>query len=248
MKILGKKGPAKHLKRELAPKVWPIHRKKHVWAVKTIPGPHPFKQSIPLKIVFREILGLAQNNREAKMLSKEGKIIVDGKPRKDERFPIGIMDLVEIPDMKQRFRVMPVKGGKLKLCEVKEGESNFKLCRVEGKTLVNGGRIQFNLHDGTNILVSDGFENIKVNDVLKVKIPEREVLDHIPLKTDTQALITGGRSQGVWGTVIEIGSEPGAKKTVMIKTQDGENVKTLAKYVFPIGSTAPFSESLEASV
>ncbi|MBS7619475.1 30S ribosomal protein S4e [Candidatus Bathyarchaeota archaeon] len=242
------KGPAKHLKRELAPTVWPIHRKKHVWTVRTMPGPHPLRESIPLKIVFREILKLAQNNKEVKMLVKEGKVLVDGKPRKDERFPVGIMDVVEIPEIEQKFRVIPIKGGKLKLQEINEDESNFKLCRVEGKTLVKGGKVQLNLHDGTNILVSEDFENIKVNDVLKMKIPEREILDRIFFQKGVQALITGGRSQGVSGIIVEIGSEPGAKKTVSVETSNGEKVKTLAKYVFPIETTEPLIKSKEARI
>ena len=245
MKFLGK-GPDKHLKRELAPTVWPIHRKKYVWTVRTMPGPHPLRESIPLKIVFREILKLAQNNKEVKMLVKEGKVLVDGKPRKDERFPVGIMDVVEIPDTKQKFRVVPIKGGKLNLQEINEDEANFKLCRVEGKTLVNGGKVQLNLHDGTNILVSEDFKNIKVKDVLKMKIPERDILDRILFQKGVQALITGGRSQGVLGTIVEIGTELGEKKTVSMETSNGEKVKTLAKYVFPIEKTEHYTQSKEA--
>ncbi|RLI07425.1 30S ribosomal protein S4e [Candidatus Bathyarchaeota archaeon] len=236
---MGKKGPSRHLKRELSPKFWPIHRKEHVWAVKTSPGPHPFRESLPLLVVVRDILGYAETGKEAKMLIKQGKVLVDGKPRKDERYPVGVMDVVELPDAKQLFRVLPARGGRMKLHPIKGGEAGFKLCRILGKTTVNGGRIQLNLHDGRNIIVADGEDLYKVNDVLQLKVPEQEVLSHIRFEQGVQAVITGGRSQGRHGVVIGVGSEPGRKRTATIRTADGEDVRTLAKYIFAVGSDKP---------
>jgi len=236
---MGKKGPSRHLKRELSPKFWPVHRKEHVWAIKTLPGPHTFKESMPLLVVVRDLLGYAGTGKEAKMLIKQGKVLVDGKPRRDERYPIGVMDVVGLPDAKQLFRVLPALGGRMKLHPIEGGEASFKLCRIVGKTTVKGGGTQLNLHDCRNVVLPGDEDPYKVNDVLQLKVPEQEVLGHISFEQGVLAIITGGRSQGKSGVVMGFGSEPGAKQTATIRTPDGEEVRTLAGYVFAIGSGEP---------
>lgn len=236
---MGKKGPSKHLKRELSPKFWPIHRKEHVWAVKTSPGPHTFRGSMPLLVVVRDVLGYAETSKEAEMLIKQGRILVDGKPRRDERYPVGVMDVVELPDAKQLFRVLPAHGRRLKLHPIKGGEAGFKLCLIVGKTTLNGGRTQLNLHDGRNILLPVEEERHKVHDVLQLKIPEQEIIADIKFELGVLAVVTGGKSQGQHGVVAGLGSEPGKKRTATIQTPDGEEVRTLAKYVFAVGSGKP---------
>jgi len=237
---LGKKGPSKHLKREMSPKFWPIHRKEHVWTVKTGSGPHAFKESMPLLVVVRDLLGYAETGKEAKKLIKYGQVLVDGKPRRDERYPLGFMDVVELTDAQQVYRVLPSHGGKMKLHTIKANEAGFKLCRIVGKANVKGGGTQLNLHDGRNVVPPEDDEaQYKVNDVLQLTVPEQEVLGHISFEQGVQAIITGGRSQGKRGVLIGFGSEPGKKQTATIRTPDGEDVRTLARYVFAVGSKEP---------
>ncbi len=237
---MGKKGPSRHLKREMSPKFWPIHRKEHVWTVKTNSGPHAFKESMPLLVVVRDLLGYAKTGKEAKMLIKDGKVLVDGKPRRDECYPTGLMDIVELPDAEQMFRVLPAKGGRMKLHPIKGGEAGFKLCRIVGKTIVKGEGTQVNLHDGRNIIPPDDDETqYKVNDVIQLKVPEQEILGHVSFEQGVHAIITGGRSQGVRGLVTGFWSEPGKKQTATIRTTDGEDVRTLVQYLFAVGSKEP---------
>ena len=78
-----------------------------------------------------------------------------------------------------------------------------------------------------------------VNDVLKIKIPSQEIVEHIPFKDQLQVVIIGGRSQGENGIIIGLGDEPGWKKTATVRTPKGNDIRTLAKYVFPIGMAQP---------
>jgi small subunit ribosomal protein S4e len=233
---MGKKGPSRHLKREMSPVSWPIHRKEKVWTIRTSSGSHSLDNSIPLLIIIRDSLGYAHNEREARFIINEKKILVDGKTVKNEKFPIGLMDVVEIPEANQIYRLLPRRKGKFVLHGIGKEESEFKLCKITGKTVVKGGNIQINLHDGRNVLLQDNIEDFKVNDVIKLKIPEQEVLDHIVFKVGVQVIITGGRSQGKYGSLMNIGDEATKNRTVDIKTSNGEEVRTLEKYVFSIGS------------
>lgn len=236
---MGRKGPTRHLKRHQSPTFWPLHKKEKVWATKTSPGPHNFSSSIPINVILRDFLKHASTNREAKMIVKQGKVKVDGKVRFNERYPTGLMDVIAIPDARETFRILPEKGGRYKLHSIKGEEYNFKLCKIVGKYTLKDNITQLRLHDGKNIQVSTN-NTYKVNDILKIKLPELEILEHIKFKDMLPTIITGGRSQGETGTIIGLGDEPGWKKTVTIRTPRGEDIRTLLKYVFPLGE----SESL----
>ncbi|MCW4049258.1 MAG: 30S ribosomal protein S4e [Candidatus Bathyarchaeota archaeon] len=236
---MGNKGPTKHMKRHQSPAFWPIHRKSGVWTIKTSSGPHSTATSIPTTVLIRDQLKYAKTAKEAKYLIKQGKLLVDGKQRIDERFPVGLMDLVSIPDSGEVFRVLPDHNGRLKLQPITGDEVAFKLCKIKGKTSLPGKKTQLNLHDGQNLTIAAESDQYKVNDVLKIKVPEKEIMDHIEFKEMQQSIITGGRSQGAKGMIIGLGPEPGWKKTATIRTAEGEDIKTLARYVFVVGSKEP---------
>lgn len=233
---MGKKGPTRHLKRHQSPSHWPVHRKGGVWTIRTHPGPHNLANSIPAAIILRDQLKYAKTASEAKTILANRKLLIDGKPRAENAFPIGLMDVLHIPDTGEYFRVLPDHGGKLKFQTIDSAEAGFKLYRITGKTSQREGKTQLNLHDGSNILVKTEQDQYKVNDVLKIKIPEKEIQDSIEFKEMQQVIITGGRSQGAKGTLIGLGPEPGWKRTATIRTPNGDDIRTLAQYLFVVGS------------
>jgi small subunit ribosomal protein S4e len=157
----------------------------------------------------------------------------------DQRFPVGLMDVVTLPDTKENFRILPDHNGKLRLQPITEDEAKFKLVRVTGKTTLTGKRTQLSFHDGQNLTVAAEADSYSVNDVIKLKVPEKEVLDHVEFKEMMQSIVTGGRSQGARGMIIGLGPEPGWKKTCTIRTPEGEDIRTLSGYVFVVGSKQP---------
>jgi len=241
---MGKKGAKQRLKREVSPVFWPIHRKEKVWAVRPSSGPHGSRESLPLLVVLRDLLDYAETRREAEIMLTEGKIKVDGTTRTDERFPVGLMDTLEIPDTSQSFRVLPSKSG-LVLHPVSSEESTFKLCRIESKTTTRNGHIQLNLHDGRNLLVKTAdhlrpAEDIyKVLDVLRIRVPGQEILDHLKFRERALALITGGKSRGRLGQILSVEKRPGLLDTVTLRSRDGSETRTVISYIFPVGIDSP---------
>ena len=141
---------SKHMKRLNAPKALKIHRKERIWTVRTQPGPHAVKESIPLGLVVRDYLELADTLRETKRVLSDGGILVDGLVRKNYKFPCGFMDVISIPKMKKDYRILFNQRGKLTLMPIKTADAKWKLCRVENKKTLKGDQIQINLHDGNN--------------------------------------------------------------------------------------------------
>jgi len=190
-------------------------------------------------------LGYAETGREARILIKEGRFLVDGKVRRDPKYPVGLMDVVEIPDAGEAYRVLPGKG-RFVLHPVGEEEKGFKLCRIENKTTVKGGHIQLNLHDGRNVLIRvenprNPVEDVyKTYDVLKISIPEQEVLEHIKFGEGVYAIVTWGRRMGEVGRVVEVSRGSMLKPwTVKLRRVDGSTFETVRDYVFALGVEKP---------
>ncbi len=236
---MGKKGPSRHLKRPQSPSFWSIKRKSGKWTMRTSPGPHSLHTSIPIGVVLRDELRYAKSAKEVKILVTQRKIFVDGKTRVNERHPVGLMDVISVPESKEFFRVLPDHGGKLKFLPITEEEAKYKLVKITGKKTQPGGKTQLNLHDGYNKVVSAEEDDYNVNDVLKISVPEKEIEGHIEFKEMQQSIVTGGRSQGAQGMIIGFGPEPGWKKTCTIRTAEGEDIRTLSRYVFVVGSNEP---------
>jgi len=188
-----------------------------------------------LSILLRDVLKYATTGKEAKMIVKQGKVKIDGKARLDERFPVGMLEVVTFPDRGENYRALPEKGSGLVLDPIKGDEATFKLCQIIGIKNLAKGVVQLQMHDGRTVNVQPG-GSYRVNDVVKLKVPEQEILDHIAFKEKMQSIITGGRSQGETGVMVGLGSESGRKRTATVRTQRGEDIRTLAKYVFPLGT------------
>jgi small subunit ribosomal protein S4e len=229
-------GSRNHLKRFKAPEMWPIHTKEQTWTTKPSAGPHALKNSIPLVMVVRDMLGLAKNAREAKIILNNCDVLVDGIPRKDHRFPVGFMDVISIPKMDKNYRVIPDYKGRLVLHEIDEKDASFKLCSIENKTTVKGGKTQLNLHDGRNVVTDEDF---KTSDVVVLNIPEQKVSDSIKFEAGSIGLITGGKHIGELGEIESINVTKSPKSnTVLMETEEGTFL-TLTKYVFVIGKDKP---------
>ena len=242
---MGRKGERGHLKRKPAPKMWPIHRKEAVWTVMPKPGPHSLSRSLPLVLIVRDMLKFAKTSKEAKKIISQEKITVNGKVRRDERFLVGLMDVISILDAKKSYRVLPSRKG-LFLHPIKSSEAAFKLCRIEDKTVVKGGHMHLDLHDGTSSLISvndpqkPAEDTYQTLDVLKLSVPDRELLGHTKLTVGAPAIVIGGKNIGKVGKVTTIEKKPNQKRRdllVTIEDKNGDKFQTILDFVFILGDS-----------
>lgn len=244
---MGRKGERGCLKRKPAPKMWPIHRKEAVWTVMPKPGPHSISRSLPLVLVVRDILDFAKTAKEAKNIISQGKIMVDGKVRRDGRFLVGLMDVVSIVDAEKSYRVLP-SGNSLVLHSIDSEEASFKLCRIENKHVVKGGHVHLDLHDGASYRIQvsnpqnpeeDTYQTL---DVLKLSVPDRELLGYTKLTVGAPAIVIGGKNMGKYGKVVTIEKKPSKKRRdllVTIEDKDGNQFQTILDFVFILGDAKP---------
>jgi small subunit ribosomal protein S4e len=244
---LGRKGERGHLKRKPAPKMWPIHRKEAVWTVMPKPGPHSLSRSLPLVLIVRDMLKFAKTAKEAETLISQKKIMVNGKVRRDERFLVGLMDVISIVDAKKSYRILP-SGKGLFLHPVDSDEAAFKLCRIEDKTVVTAGNVHLDLHDGSSFLIKvsnpqnpeeDTYHTL---DILKLSIPDRELLGYTKLAVGASAIVIGGKNIGKYGKVTAIEKKSDKKRRdllVTLKDVNGDQFQTILDFVFVLGDTKP---------
>jgi len=224
------------LKRLAAPGFWPVKKKSKKFVVAPRPGPHPKKASIPIALIIRDILGYAQTIREVKTIMNNSLVKVDGKVKKDYAYPIGLMDIVSIGD--ECFMIIPsIKG--FELVSMKKSESLFKLCRIRDKQCI-GNKIQLNLHDGKNILISKEEGNkYNTGDVLILDTEKNSIKEHLKFEKGSIALIISGHNTGALGKIEDIIITRSPQPNQVVIAIENRKIPIPKDYVFVVGKEKP---------
>ncbi|OGI11940.1 hypothetical protein A3K64_00510 [Candidatus Micrarchaeota archaeon RBG_16_36_9] len=214
------------LKRLASPKWWPIERKIKKFTVSPR-GPHRKDFSLPLQVLLRDSLKLAETGKESKNVIKSGEVLIDGRKIKDPKFGIGIFDLIEIPSLKKSWRTIPRNG--LSLIEIPENEKKLKICKIVDKKTLKGNKNQLNLNDGRNILTK---EKYSTQDSLLIELPEQKIVDHIKFEKGSVAMVLEGRNAGKISKIKEIEKD-------RVWLEDEKTFEVPKKLVIMVGKDKP---------
>jgi len=229
------RGPKKHLKRISAPKSWMLDKLGGTWAPRPSQGPHKLRESIPLAIIVQHRLKYALTGREVKSVlnDKEGNIFIDGKVRRDDKFPAGFMDVLSIKKTGEYFRVLYDTQGKFVLRSIKSDEAKFKLCKVKRKEMGPNKIPYVVTHDGRTIRFPH--PDIAVHDTLKIDIESGKVLDTIKFETGNLVITTQGNNIGRVGVLTTRDRHLGGFDIVHVRDAHGNSFATRIGNVFIIG-------------
>lgn len=172
-----------HQKRLPAPNHYPVERKQNTY-VSTIKGSRSSENAVPAVLVLRDVLGYAETEKEAKQIVKQGDLLRNGDPIKDIKEGIGILDVVEIPETEESYRV--VRKGKY--LDFVETEDTRTVAKVTGKD-VEGDEYVYRLHTGENYRTGDDFET-------QSTLIFNSGVEEIPLEEGETVLVTGGQHAG----------------------------------------------------
>ena len=224
----------KHLKRIAAPATWMVDRKERKF-IAMPKGSFKMAMGMPLITVLKDVLKLVATRKEGKRVLNSKDIMVNGARRKDEKFMIGLMDVLTIKDIGKSYRMLLDKNNTLRLVQVTESEASVKLGKVTGKRSVRKGLIQLTLHDGRSLL---GLAAHSTGDTVVLALPKGGITQHFKLESGCHAYLIGGSNVGRTGVVDNIA---GDKVTIKI----GDDVVEAAKrFVFVIGKDKPIIKSL----
>jgi small subunit ribosomal protein S4e len=227
---------SKKLKRQMAPQFWGITRKSKRFVITVKPGPHKKSHAIPSAVFLRDTLKIVTSLREAKTAIYSGKIKIDGVVRKSLHHAIGLMDVVELENVPDIYRLVPTEEKLLKPIKINESEKSKKLVRVVSKTTINKGKLQIGFHDGRSI-ISDS--KVSVGDTCLIQIPEVKILEVIKLEAGCQGLVTRGNNVGQIGKIetIEEGTFILPKRVIL--TLGDRKIEIPADIIMPIGKEEP---------
>lgn len=236
---------SKHMKRLAAPRSWTIQKKNKTFIAKPSPGSHKTEESIALVSLIRDYLGYAETAREARQIIQSGGVLIDNTARKDTTFPVGLMDIVSVPATKEYFVVLFDKRGKLFLSELKKKEAESKFLKIVDKTILKGGNLQLNLHDGRNILIkvkdsAKPKEDVfKTGDTLVFDMNKKAIKDHLKFEKGATVVVTSGSHRSKVVTLEDIKvTRSSMPNEVYLKDGDGNTFRTIADYVFVIPGAA----------
>lgn len=175
-----------HLKRNQAPKSWPIPRKGTKFLVRNR------KNGIPVLLLIRDVIKKAKNRNEVKEIIHDKKVKVNGKVIRDEKFTLSLFDILELGDNK--FKVV-LKNKKLGLEETKEQE---KISKIINKKILAGNKVQINLNDGRNFISNEKF---RIGDSVILSEGKTKKLE---LKEGAKIVVINGKHRGEEGKIEKI--------------------------------------------
>jgi len=184
-----------YLKRQKVPKNWPIERKGTAYVVR--PN-YDIKNGVPVLIILRDMLKIAQNRKEVKKAIHAKNILVNGKNVKDEKNNVLLFDTITITPLKKYYRLNLSNKGKFETEEIKENEINYKIAKIVNKKIIKNKRIQFNLSDGRNFL-SD--VQCGVNDSVLINFKEKKIEKCLPLREKEKVIVFAGKHSGAKGII-----------------------------------------------
>jgi small subunit ribosomal protein S4e len=227
---------SKKLKRQMAPQFWGITRKDKRFVITVKPGPHKKNHAVPTAVLLRDMLSIVTSLREAKAAIYSGRVKIDGVVRKSLHHAIGLMDVVELEDVSDIYRLVPTEDKLLKPIKINESEKSKKLVRVTSKTTINKGKLQIGFHDGRST-ISD--TKVSVGDSCLIQIPDQKILEVIKLETGCQGLVTRGNNAGQIGKIetIEEGTFILPKRVILALGE--RKIEIPADIIMPIGKEEP---------
>jgi len=190
---------------------------------------------MPLLVVLRDLLKVADNAREAKRILYEGKVLVDGKVKKDYKLPVGIFDVISLPALNQQYVMLKDARGMFYLSLLPSGVAK-KLARVQDKTVIKGNKQQLNFSNGANKLAEGEF---KPGDSLVLSLPELAIEDRIEFKEGNLAMVVGGQHCSQSGIVKAIKIVKSSRPNMVVISGKNGDFETITDYVYMIGKDQP---------
>lgn len=185
----------------MAPQFWGITRKDKRFVITVRPGAHSKHISIPSAVFLRDTIKIVSSLREAKASIYSGNVTIDGVKRKSLHHGIGLMDIVELENVDDIYRLVPSDGTILRPVKIDSAEKTKKICKVTGKSTMKKGKMQMSFHDGRSLVTN---QDANVGDSCLMQVPEQKIIEVIKLEKDVLAIVTKGINAGQVGTITEI--------------------------------------------
>ena len=154
------------------------------------------REGLPVVVAVRDMLKLAKTSKEVQFMINNKLLKINGKNVKDVKESLVLFNLFEAG---KSYELGILSTGRYSFEETK---AKSRLCKVSGITNLKNKKIQLNLHDGTNLLISSK-EKVKVGDSVEVDF-EGKIGKIISLEKGKKVTIISGKNVGLHGKIQEV--------------------------------------------
>ena len=200
-----------HIKRMTIPKTWPLPKKEKIYIVRG-KGSHSLKLSLPLLVIFRDILKDVNTRKELKKILLKGEIMVNNEIIKNENFSVGLFDRIYVKKYDKGFSLILDINRQLKIMEISKDKMQKKPFKVIGKRVLDNKKIQVNLYGGWNILTS---EKLNIGDSVLISLKDKKIVETLKFAKGSFALVISGKHMGEHGKIESVDN----KVTLTIKNK-----------------------------
>ena len=164
--------------------------------------------SIPVVIAVRDMLKFARTSKEVKEMVKQKLLKINGRDVQDIKESIKLLNIFQAG---KSYILTLTKTGKFSLEETRLKD---RICRIINKKMLSKGKVQLNLHDGSNIISN---EKVTVGDTLYLNL-QNKIIKHVPLEKSKECIIPSGKYIGHKGKIDSI-----KDKIVILKLNEKED-------------------------
>jgi len=162
-------------------------------------------------------------------------IKIDGKIRRDPRFPLGMMDVVTIEKTNENFRILLDTKGRFHPHRIDQKEAGFKLCKVIRKRIGKEKVPHIVTHDGRTIRYPH--PDVQINDSLMYNFSTGETQGIVKFQNNAIVMIVGGNNIGRIGHLQSMEKHPGSFEIAHIRDATGNTFATRLGNVMVIGDS-----------
>jgi ribosomal protein S4E len=198
------------------PKTWPLARKRKTRKFISVPS-HSFNKGISVLFILRDILKIVNTRKEARYITLNGLVKVNNKIRKDENFPLNVLDTISLEKENLHYR-LEIVNKKFKLKKITDKECERKIVKISGKKILGKNNIQINFDDGQNFLTKEKFS---VGDSAIINTKENKIEKILPLKEGVTVEVVLGKHAGEKGKLIGLKELP-RERNYIVKIKEKE--------------------------
>lgn len=152
------------------------------------------KNGVPVVVALRDMIGLAKTEKEVREIINAKAVKLNGKVVTDRRASVKLFNILEAD---KKYVLSILNTGRYTFEETSE---NGRLCKVTGKTIVSGSKVQLTMHDGTTMISE---EKIAINDSISLGL-DGKIKKVIPMKKGSELMIISGKKAGHRGNADEV--------------------------------------------
>jgi len=186
---------------------------------KSRPGKHTGKTSLPIGVVIRDMLHVADNGREVNYILNQKDVLVDKRQVKSTKIPIGLFDVIDIPKLKKSYRLVYAGNGTFVCEEISGADAKYKICKIVSKKIAKGNKVQLVTNDGRTIMTTNNAYKPKAS--IKLDLEENTIKEYFPIDKGRSAIVIGGKHVGQKAKIIGV-SEATMQKPMIIKLKDND--------------------------